>query len=581
MCRPTGARGTVKRPEGAPGKERAAAFSTSFNMTTSSSANPAGRRARRLAKNVFGFKQLRAGQEEAIRAVLEGHDTLAVMPTGSGKSAIYQIAAMSLDGPTLVVSPLIALQRDQVEALQDVEAGQAALLNSTLSDAEREEALRAFEAGELEFLFLAPEQLANDELLTRLTRAQPSLFVVDEAHCISEWGFDFRPEYLRLERAIAALGRPRVLALTATAAPPVRAEIVERLGMQDPCIVVSGFDRPNLDLAGEQFQDDGTRRAALVEYVVKAAKPGLVYAATRKKAEALAEALFARGVRAAAYHAGLSAETREAVQGAFMRDGWDVVVATTAFGMGIDKPNVRFVAHADLPGSLDGYYQEIGRAGRDGAQAQARLFFAEGDLKLRRFFAQSVPVEADDMEKLLRLLAAADRAIETADLVQVSGLSHTKFLTAIGRLEEVGAVRTLKSGKVKLSGAQPSGEAAAQAASAQQHRREYQRSRLEMMRGYAVTGGCRREYLLGYFGEAFRPPCGACDNCRAGRVHAPAGDAPFVVGARVRHPSFGEGQVMRTEEDKLTVLFDERGYQTLALSVVLENQLLEELPPPA
>ncbi|AFZ67633.1 RecQ family ATP-dependent DNA helicase [Deinococcus peraridilitoris] len=544
-------------------------------MTTSNSANTAGRQARRLARKVFGFKQLRAGQEEAIKAVLEGHDTLAVMPTGSGKSAIYQIAALSLDGPTVIVSPLIALQRDQVDALEQIESGQAALLNSTLKESQREEVLRAFEAGELEFLFLAPEQFVSEDTLACLRRARPSLFVVDEAHCISEWGFDFRPEYLRLERAIDALGRPTILALTATAAPPVRAEIVERLGMRGAQVIVSGFDRPNLDLQAEQFEEDGPRRAALIEYVVKAAKPGLVYAATRKKAEEIAQSLCERGVRAAAYHAGLNSEIRETVQAAFMGDEWDVVVATTAFGMGIDKPNVRFVAHADLPGSLDAYYQEIGRAGRDGQDAEARLFFAETDLRLRKFFAQSAPIEEDDLERLVRLLEAADRPVTTAQLAEVNGMPQTKFLAALSRLEEVGAIRTLKNGKVKLTGELDAHDAAAEAATAQQHRREYDRSRLEMMRGYAGTSGCRREYLLGYFGQAFTPPCERCDNCRAGRVHAPSAEGPFAVGARVRHTSFGEGQVMHVEEDKLTVLFDERGYQTLALGVVLENRLLE------
>jgi len=536
------------------------------------------RHARRLAKDVFGYKQLRAGQEEAIKSVLEGSDTLAVMPTGSGKSAIYQIAALSLPGPTVVVSPLIALQHDQVEALEGIQEGQAALLNSTLSREQCDATLTAFESGELEFLFLAPEQLSNEDTIKRLQAARPSLFVVDEAHCVSEWGFDFRPEYLRLARAVDALGRPRVLALTATAAPPVRAEIVERLGMRDASVVVSGFDRPNLDLASESFMEDGTRRKALIEFVAQAPKPGLVYAATRKKAEELAEALALLGLRAAAYHAGLGSDTRENVQGAFMRDDLDVVVATTAFGMGIDKPNVRFVAHADLPGSIDAYYQEIGRGGRDGQEAEARLFFCESDLRLRRFFAQSAPIEADDLERLLRLLEAAGKAVSVQELADVMNLPQTKFLSALSRLEDVGAIKVLKSGRVRLTTREASSDTAAAAVEAQAHRREYERSRLDMMRGYATTTQCRREYLLAYFGEAFRPPCGRCDNCRAGRVSAPSGDVPFDVGTRVRHASFGDGQVVRTEEDKVTVLFDERGYQTLALSVVLENSLMEQLP---
>ncbi|WP_027481095.1 RecQ family ATP-dependent DNA helicase [Deinococcus pimensis] len=541
----------------------------------------AGRQLRRLARSVFGYKSLREGQEEAIRSVLARHDTLAVMPTGSGKSAVYQLAGMALDGPTLVISPLIALQQDQVSALDEhaEDTGRAALLNSTLSAAAREETMRAFETGELEFLFLAPEQLANEETVARLRAAKPSLFVVDEAHCVSEWGFDFRPEYLRLGSAVEALGRPVVLALTATAAPPVRAEIVERLGMREPNVIVSGFDRPNLELCVSSYEDDGTRRADLLDYVARSAKPGLVYASTRRKSEEIAEALCARGLRARAYHAGMKPQEREETQVAFMDDELEVVVATTAFGMGIDKPNVRFVAHADLPGSVDAYYQEVGRAGRDGEDAEVHLFFCERDLRLRRFFAQSTPMEADDLERVLRLLEIAGRAVTTKALAQETGLAQTKFLAALSRLEEVGAIEMTRGGRVKLCrtvSGDALTDAASEAASHQEHRREYERSRLEMMRGYATTAGCRREYLLSYFGEAFDPPCGRCDNCRAGRVSARDEDAPFRVGERVRHPGFGDGQVVRLEEGKVTVLFDERGYQTLALAVVLENGLLEE-----
>ncbi|GBF07044.1 RecQ family ATP-dependent DNA helicase [Deinococcus aerius] len=526
---------------------------------------------------MFGYDRLHEAQKEAIASVLGGRDTLAIMPTGSGKSAIYQVAAMSLGGPTVVVSPLIALQRDQVVALEENAPGQAALVNSTLRPAEREETLEAFTEGEVEFLFLAPEQLAHAETLERLRAAGPSLFVVDEAHCVSEWGHDFRPEYLRLGAAVEALGHPTVLALTATAAPPVREEIVERLGMRGAQILVRGFDRPNIRLGVQPFEDAGTKRTALLEAVQAAPKPGIVYAATRRGAEEFARDLTERGVRAAAYHAGMNAPSREAVQAAFMADELEVIVATTAFGMGIDKQGVRFVHHLDLSGSVDAYYQEIGRAGRDGEPAEATLFYTPGDLRLRRFFAGGTLVDADQVGAVLRAVREHGGPVDPAGLGEETGLSQTRLLSAVNRLEEVGALEVLPDGEVVAVEGMETPEVVAQAALAQEHRRAYERSRLEMMRGYAETGGCRREFLLSYFGEEYHPPCGHCDNCEAGRVQAhPNPDGvPFAIGSRVAHPTFGEGLVMRYEGGKVTVLFDQQGYQTLALPVVLENGLLE------
>src|SRR3954452_15532671 len=279
---------------------------------------PARRRDRidRTARDVLGFEALRPGQREAIESVLAGRDTLAVLSTGSGKSAIYQIAGLLTKGATVVVSPLIALQRDQVDALRERALG-AAQLNSSVPESERAEALAELAEDALEFLFLAPEQLANAEVLDELAASRPSLVVIDEAHCISEWGHDFRPDYVRLGTAIETLGHPPVLALTATAAPPVRDEIVQRLGLRDPAVVVRGFDRPNIDLAVERFHDERHKDRALLEAVEVAAKPGIVYAATRRRTEELAAALAERGVDARPYHAGLKASEREAAQDCF------------------------------------------------------------------------------------------------------------------------------------------------------------------------------------------------------------------------------------------------------------------------
>jgi ATP-dependent DNA helicase RecQ len=530
---------------------------------------------RRTARARLGHERLRPGQEEAILGVLAGHDTLAVLPTGSGKSAIYQVAGALLPGATVVVSPLLALQRDQVGAIAGEGLGGAAQVSSAVRKRDREEALAEFEDGALEFLFLAPEQFANEETMARLREARPTLFVVDEAHCISEWGHHFRPEYLRLGDVVEALGHPRVLALTATAAPPVREEIVERLAMREPKIVVRGFDRPNIRLAVERFGDEEEKRAALVERVVAAAKPGIVYAATRKHAEELAAALAARGLKAEAYHAGMASGPRNRAQDAFMGDELDAIVATTAFGMGVDKPNVRFVYHLDVSDAVDSYYQEVGRAGRDGEPAEAVLFFREEDLNLRRFFAGGGKVDAGQIGEVAEAVREADGPIGAEAIGGAVDLSRRKVGLALSRLEEVGAVDLLPTGGAVMAEAGGVAEAAGAAAVAQANLGRFARSRVDMIRGYADTRDCRREYLLNYFGEAFDPPCGNCDACEAGRSVAEDASAfPFPIGGRVRHTVWGPGQVVRHEDDKVVVLFESVGYRTLGVEIVAAEGLL-------
>ncbi|MCU0491135.1 MAG: ATP-dependent DNA helicase [Chloroflexaceae bacterium] len=534
------------------------------------------RRARRIAQEQLGYERLHAGQEEAIKSIAAGCDTLAVMPTGAGKSAIYQIAGQMLNGPTIVISPLIALQQDQVDSINEQELGGAAQLNSALSGRNREATLQQLSEGQVEFIFLAPEQLANMEVLERLRESRPSLFVVDEAHCVSEWGHDFRPDYLRLGAAVEALGHPPVLALTATAAPLVRDEIVERLSMRDPNVIVRGFDRPNIWLGVEKFYNDKDKREALLAWVEAAPKPGIVYAATRQRAEEVAAALTERGVATLFYHAGLPARERERRQNAFMHDEVAVMVATTAFGMGIDKPNVRFVVHHDISDAVDSYYQELGRGGRDGEDAEAVLFYCPEDVGLRRFFASGGQVDADQISLVAQALGRSRRPQSFAALQGATGLSQTKLMIALNHLEDIGAVELRPDGTIAPTRALHDLDNVTEAVEAAVERQQHlKRSRVEMMRGYAESRDCRRRYLLGYFGEELAEPCGYCDVCESGLASAPPTDVPFAVGCQVRHTSWGGGQVMRYEEGKIVVLFEQVGYKTLALELVQERGLLE------
>ncbi len=467
------------------------------------------------ARDRFGFQTLRPGQKEAIEALLDGRDALVVQPTGAGKSAIYQIAGLFITGSTVIVSPLIALQKDQVDSLADHDAAPAALVNSTRRTSETRETLRDIEAGEVEYIFLAPEQLRKRETLEKLKAARISLFAVDEAHCISEWGHDFRPDYLNLGSTIETLDHPVVLAMTATASPEVRAEIVQRLGMRNPKVLVNGFNRPNISLRVDSFSTEKDKREALVHRVKWADKPGIVYVATRKNAEEIMRALDEEGVHALFYHGGLKAKERDEIQERFMSGGAEVIVATNAFGMGVDKADIRFVYHFDVAASLDSYYQEIGRAGRDGENAEAVLFYRAENIGSQKFRTGEGAIDPEKIEEVANILTNEGGPLDPKEISEQTDLSERKVAGMLHRLEDVEAVEKLPSGEVQLVENVDVREAALAAAEEQERHKEQRRQKLEQMRQYAETGSCRREFLLRYFGDDFAGPCNNCDNCQA------------------------------------------------------------------
>jgi ATP-dependent DNA helicase RecQ len=398
----------------------------------------------RVLKEIFGFDSFRPGQEEAIRAVLEGRDTLAVMPTGGGKSLCYQVPALMQDSLTVIVSPLISLMKDQVDSLIQSSVAGAATLHSGLSPEERWEVERRVRTGEIRMLYVAPERLRSLEFVLSLRRAGVGLFVVDEAHCISEWGHDFRPDYLFLPRAVRDLGSPPVLALTATATPRVREDILRSLKMRSPEVVVTSFNRPNLTYRVLPAKEKKDKLPLILDVVRNAAPPGIVYATTRKECEELAAHLRRSGVDAAAYHAGMGPAERSDVQERFMTDELSVVVATIAFGMGVDKPNVRFVVHSSVPGSLPAYMQESGRAGRDGETSECVVLYRGADLGRRKRLVTLGTAGEEDVGSLFHSLAGLERDgrvnVPPNALSALGGVDPDSAWIVLGSLEESGLI---------------------------------------------------------------------------------------------------------------------------------------------
>jgi ATP-dependent DNA helicase RecQ len=537
-----------------------------------------------LATTVFGLTP-RPSQRAAIESILAGHDTLAVLPTGSGKSAIYQIAGLVLGGLTVVVSPLISLQRDQLRALttfvrSDGSAVRAAMLNSTQRTAQRAGVLADLRSATLDFLLLSPEQLGNVETHSALTETKRpvTLVAVDEAHLVSEWGHDFRPDYLNLAAMIAAIGAPPVLALTATAAPPVQADITRQLKMREPHVIVADFDRPNIDLAVRRTRHNLPEAQAIddrtVEVVIAHQTPALVYALSHARCESLAERLSLDALRAAAYHAGLPAARRSEIQDRYFNGQLDVIVATSAFGMGIDKSDVRTVVHAGVPGSLDEYYQEIGRAGRDGQQAHAVLVYDPRTVRIPRLLAARSRISDTTIHAVVDALEAAPARVTVRAVADASKISVHTVERVIDELLELGVLEPDGAGAVRRRRPLPA-DTGARISAAGDRRQAILASQLDAARHYGESVQCRRAELLGYFGENYPPPCGSCDNDRTSPRAAEAtlsGNHPSDA-VRVRHRLWGTGTLLSQDDHELVVAFDSVGYRHL-VAASLSNGLL-------
>jgi ATP-dependent DNA helicase RecQ len=482
-------------------------------------------------RGTFGLDEFRPGQEAVISSIVEGRDTVAVMPTGAGKSLCYQLPALHLPGTTVVVSPLIALMKDQTDKLQALGV-RARQVNSAIDAAALKEALQAIEAGEIEFVFATPERLEDPDFIRLLQRQHVDLFVVDEAHCLSEWGHDFRPAFLGLGAAIKAVGAPPVLALTATATDRVLADITRQLGLRDPQTFNLGIYRANLHYEVRHTANETAKQQNLVKILREVEGNGIVYCATVKNCELVARVLEAEGISTGMYHGRLAAARRRETQDRFMADELKAIVATNAFGMGIDKPDIRFVVHYDMPGSLESYYQESGRAGRDGEPAACILLYRIEDRRTHQFFMGGKYPSADDIlavrDGLTALNGAAEAVPLTAIQAHASTTAKSKLRSVLTMMKDAGMVRELRGARFRLTPAAAEGARLEDVARAYIERKEGDRAKLEKMTSYAQSAMCRWKLLLDYFNERDAVErCGECDNCRVPpeELHTPPVDA--------------------------------------------------------
>jgi ATP-dependent DNA helicase RecQ len=579
-----------------------------------------------LAKRRFCISSFRPGQALAIRNVLAGIDTLAIMPTGAGKSLCYQLPALELPGVTLVVSPLIALMKDQHDKLAELDI-EVLRLDSTLSPRDEQAALSRLSENRPCIAYVTPERLGEPRFRDRLAKVAVALFVVDEAHCISQWGHDFRPAYLGLGEAVRALGNPPVLALTATAPPKVKDDILAQLQIPEASVIDIGLNRPNLRYHVIKAGSERKKQAMLLRLLEKTPGCGIIYAATVKTVDALADFLWSQGVECGRYHGRMRAKDRERVQSAFMeRSEPRLMVATNAFGLGVDKQDLRFVIHYNFPGSLESYYQEAGRAGRDGLPADCVLLYQPEDKRIQSFFLGGrYPTPEQTRAVAEALIASTGGKVATPetdehedvfqsvkDIAERADAPAKKARVVLSFLKEVGfALEAPGARFAPLAIEPPSIDNLARAASRYEQKRAQDRARLAAMLRYAQSHLCRTRLLVTYFGYTDAPACGSCDNCvRAARnapdrrtfepIHAPGehggtrkemleeamrrrratgrGRAlkiervkrpvfgPLEKGDLVRHAQWGEGEVVRVVGDSIYTFFPVHGEKLLKAS---------------